>query len=48
MFYLLLVFVAPLGFLQANAQDEQSVLQEDLGQVIGIDLGTTYSYAKLV
>lgn len=41
--YLLLVFVAPLAFLQANAQDEQSVLQEDLGTVIGIDLGTTYS-----
>ncbi|KAL8957164.1 MAG: hypothetical protein Q9183_006130 [Haloplaca sp. 2 TL-2023] len=43
-FYLLFVFVAPLAFLQtANAQDEQAPLREDLGDVIGIDLGTTYS-----
>ncbi|KAI4131443.1 MAG: hypothetical protein LQ341_006361 [Variospora aurantia] len=43
-FYLLLVFVAPLTFLQtASAQDEQAPIREDLGDVIGIDLGTTYS-----
>ncbi|KAI9818888.1 MAG: ATPase with role in protein import into the ER [Pycnora praestabilis] len=43
-FYLLLVFVAPLAFLNtASAQDDQTPLQENYGTVIGIDLGTTYS-----
>lgn len=44
--YLLLVFVLPLAVVNhANAQeDAQDPLREDLGTVIGIDLGTTYSY----
>ncbi|PYH91418.1 dnaK-type molecular chaperone bipA [Aspergillus ellipticus CBS 707.79] len=42
-FYLLLVFIAPLAFLgTAHAQDENST-QESYGTVVGIDLGTTYS-----
>ncbi|BCS16161.1 78 kDa glucose-regulated protein homolog [Aspergillus awamori] len=42
-FYLLLVFIAPLAFFgTAHAQDETSP-QESYGTVIGIDLGTTYS-----
>ncbi|RAK97370.1 Hsp70 family ATPase KAR2 [Aspergillus ibericus CBS 121593] len=42
-FYLLLVFIAPLAFFgTAHAQDEQSP-QESYGTVVGIDLGTTYS-----
>ncbi|MCJ1419472.1 ATPase with role in protein import into the ER [Xylographa parallela] len=42
--YLLFIFIAPLAFLNtANAQDEQKPLSEQLGTVIGIDLGTTYS-----
>ncbi|PYH85006.1 putative ER Hsp70 chaperone BiP [Aspergillus uvarum CBS 121591] len=42
-FYLLLVFIAPLAFLgTAHAQDDSSV-QDNYGTVIGIDLGTTYS-----
>ncbi|MCJ1282441.1 ATPase with role in protein import into the ER [Xylographa opegraphella] len=42
--YLFFIFVAPLAFLNtANAQDEQKPLSEQLGTVIGIDLGTTYS-----
>ncbi|KAL4817257.1 heat shock protein 70 family [Aspergillus spinulosporus] len=42
-FYLLLVFIAPLAFLgSAHAQEDDSV-QENYGTVIGIDLGTTYS-----
>ncbi|KAL2829791.1 heat shock protein 70 family [Aspergillus cavernicola] len=42
-FYLLLVFIAPLAFFgTAHAQDEDSV-QDSYGTVIGIDLGTTYS-----
>lgn len=47
-FYLFLVFVAPLALVnQANAQEEdQTPLQKDVGQVIGIDLGTTYSYVS--
>ncbi|KAB8072246.1 heat shock protein 70 family [Aspergillus leporis] len=40
-FYLLLVFIAPLAFL-GTAHAEESV-QENYGTVIGIDLGTTYS-----
>lgn len=44
-FYFLLIFIAPLAFLNhASAQsDEQVPIREDLGDVIGIDLGTTYS-----
>ncbi|KAL2044442.1 hypothetical protein N7G274_003147 [Stereocaulon virgatum] len=44
-FYLLLIFVAPLSVSSlVNAQsDEQAPIREDLGDVIGIDLGTTYS-----
>ncbi|RAL16289.1 Hsp70 family ATPase KAR2 [Aspergillus homomorphus CBS 101889] len=42
-FYLLLVFIAPLALLgTAHAQDDSSV-QDNYGTVIGIDLGTTYS-----
>ncbi|RAK90363.1 dnaK-type molecular chaperone bipA [Aspergillus costaricaensis CBS 115574] len=42
-FYLLLVFIAPLAFFgTAHAQDETSP-QDSYGTVIGIDLGTTYS-----
>ncbi|KAI9376564.1 78 kDa glucose-regulated protein [Aspergillus egyptiacus] len=42
-FYLLLVFIAPLAFFgSAHAQDDSSV-QDNYGTVIGIDLGTTYS-----
>ncbi|PYH45014.1 Hsp70 family ATPase KAR2 [Aspergillus saccharolyticus JOP 1030-1] len=42
-FYLLLVFIAPLAFFgTAHAQDDSSV-QDNYGTVIGIDLGTTYS-----
>lgn len=43
-FYLLLVFVAPLALIgQVHAEDD-AASREDLGTVIGIDLGTTYSY----
>jgi heat shock protein 5 len=43
-FYLLLVFIAPLAFFgSAHAQDDDSSVQENYGTVIGIDLGTTYS-----
>ncbi|KAI1912453.1 ATPase with role in protein import into the ER [Ophidiomyces ophidiicola] len=43
-FYLLLVFIAPLALLgTAHASEEQTPLQENYGTVIGIDLGTTYS-----
>lgn len=49
-FYLFLVFVAPLALVnQASAQDDDQVPlkdKEDLGTVIGIDLGTTYSYVS--
>lgn len=42
-FYLLLVFIAPLAFFgTAHAQEDE--VQENYGKVIGIDLGTTYSY----
>lgn len=43
--YLLLVFVAPLALVgQVSAQDEQEPMAaKELGTVIGIDLGTTYS-----
>ncbi|BDD62897.1 ATPase with role in protein import into the ER [Monascus purpureus] len=43
-FYLLLVFIAPLAFLgTAHAEKDQAPLQENYGPVVGIDLGTTYS-----
>lgn len=43
-FYLLLVFIAPLAFLgTANAADETPSNNSEYGTVIGIDLGTTYS-----
>ncbi|KAL4803727.1 heat shock protein 70 family [Aspergillus unguis] len=41
-FYLLLVFIAPLAFFgSAHAQTDD--VQDNYGTVIGIDLGTTYS-----
>ncbi|EEQ88316.1 glucose-regulated protein [Blastomyces dermatitidis ER-3] len=43
-FYLLLVFIAPLTLLgTAHADADQAPIKEDYGTVIGIDLGTTYS-----
>ncbi|KAL1960365.1 hypothetical protein VTO42DRAFT_8325 [Malbranchea cinnamomea] len=42
-FYLLLVFIAPLALVGTVHAEEQSPLQENYGTVIGIDLGTTYS-----
>ncbi|PGH33907.1 chaperone DnaK [[Emmonsia] crescens] len=43
-FYLLLVFIAPLALLgTAHAEADQAPLKEEYGTVIGIDLGTTYS-----
>ena len=47
-FYLLLIFVAPLALVgHVNAQDQEPLTEgtdgKDLGTVIGIDLGTTYS-----
>ncbi|KAI9829160.1 MAG: ATPase with role in protein import into the ER [Thelocarpon impressellum] len=45
-FYLLLIFVAPLAFMSTVTANDQTPLQEqaeDYGTVIGIDLGTTYS-----
>ncbi|RHZ50910.1 Hsp70 family ATPase KAR2 [Aspergillus thermomutatus] len=41
-FYLLLVFIAPLALLGTAHAEEDSV-QDNYGTVIGIDLGTTYS-----
>ncbi|KAF7162351.1 hypothetical protein CNMCM5623_007696 [Aspergillus felis] len=41
-FYLLLVFIAPLAFF-GTAHAEQDSVQDNYGTVIGIDLGTTYS-----
>ncbi|KAF4216206.1 hypothetical protein CNMCM8980_006570 [Aspergillus fumigatiaffinis] len=41
-FYLLLVFIAPLAFFGTAHAEEDSV-QDNYGTVIGIDLGTTYS-----
>jgi heat shock protein 5 len=46
-FYLLLVLIAPLAFFGTPANAEVSE-QEDYGSVIGIDLGTTYSYVSLL
>jgi len=46
-FYLLLIFIAPLalvGQVSAQVENEQEPMAaKDLGTVIGIDLGTTYS-----
>jgi endoplasmic reticulum chaperone BiP len=44
-FYLLLIFVCPLALIgSVNAQDQENLTNaEDVGTVIGIDLGTTYS-----
>jgi endoplasmic reticulum chaperone BiP len=45
-FYLLLIFVCPLALIgSVNAQDQEPLnsSSEDIGTVIGIDLGTTYS-----
>ena len=48
-FYLLLIFVAPLALVGVNAQDQEPLnegsegLEKEYGTVIGIDLGTTYS-----
>ncbi|OJJ85896.1 Hsp70 family ATPase KAR2 [Aspergillus glaucus CBS 516.65] len=41
-FYLLLVFIAPLALLGTAHAEEESV-QDNYGTVVGIDLGTTYS-----
>ncbi|KAL4895048.1 heat shock protein 70 family [Aspergillus ambiguus] len=41
-FYLLMVFIAPLAFF-GTAHAEESSVQDDYGTVVGIDLGTTYS-----
>ncbi|MCJ1351052.1 MAG: ATPase with role in protein import into the ER [Icmadophila ericetorum] len=41
--YLLLVFIAPLAFLNTAHAQDQKPIQEQYGDVIGIDLGTTYS-----
>ncbi|MCJ1309816.1 ATPase with role in protein import into the ER [Agyrium rufum] len=42
--YLLAVFIAPLALLNtAHAQADEKPLQAEYGDVIGIDLGTTYS-----
>lgn len=45
-FYLLLVLIAPLALFGTPASAEVSE-QEEYGSVIGIDLGTTYSYVSL-
>ncbi|KAL2051960.1 hypothetical protein ABVK25_007875 [Lepraria finkii] len=42
-FCLLLIFIAPLAFVVSAQDNDQAPLKEDLGTVIGIDLGTTYS-----
>ena len=47
LFYLLLLFVCPLALIGSVNAAEQSPMNEsaqpDVGTVIGIDLGTTYS-----
>ncbi|RMD43432.1 hypothetical protein DV735_g1780, partial [Chaetothyriales sp. CBS 134920] len=44
LFYLLLLFICPLTLIgTVNAQDQTNDSSEDVGTVIGIDLGTTYS-----
>lgn len=46
-FYLLLIFICPLALIGSVNAEDQTPLQndttEDIGTVIGIDLGTTYS-----
>jgi Molecular chaperone len=42
-FYLLLVLIAPLALFGTTAQAQDDSV-ENYGTVIGIDLGTTYSY----
>lgn len=42
-FYLLLVLIAPLALFGNTAQAQEDSV-ENYGTVIGIDLGTTYSY----
>jgi heat shock protein 5 len=43
-FYLLLVLIAPMALFGTGAQAENETDTEEYGSVIGIDLGTTYSY----
>lgn len=42
-FYLLFVLIAPLALFGTGAHAEENSTEE-YGTVIGIDLGTTYSY----
>ncbi|KAJ5984084.1 Endoplasmic reticulum chaperone BiP [Penicillium waksmanii] len=42
-FYLLLVLIAPMALFGTGAQAENETETEEYGNVIGIDLGTTYS-----
>ena len=42
-FYLLVVLIAPLALFGTTAHAEETS-PEEYGTVIGIDLGTTYSY----
>ena len=42
--YLLLVLIAPMALFGTGAQAENETDTEEYGSVIGIDLGTTYSY----
>jgi heat shock protein 5 len=42
-FYLLLVFIAPLAFINTATANDANSIRESYGTVIGIDLGTTYS-----
>jgi heat shock protein 5 len=42
-FYLLLVLIAPLALFGTTAQAQEDSV-ENYGTVVGIDLGTTYSY----
>ncbi|CAF9904719.1 MAG: hypothetical protein GOMPHAMPRED_002925 [Gomphillus americanus] len=41
--YLLFVFILPLASINGVKAEDEKVVKEDLGDVIGIDLGTTYS-----
>jgi len=42
-FYLLFVLIAPLALFGTTAQAQDDAV-ENYGTVVGIDLGTTYSY----
>lgn len=42
-FYLLMVLLAPMALFSGSAQAQDNTVEE-YGTVIGIDLGTTYSY----